>query len=105
MTDLTKIDRPFGLLDEATQKALRECGGPWEWFMGGRWEDIEPMFASHVTYRQKPQPSKPRECWIIFLPGRDDPWRYGYWTEEEAKGDAARLIYDAEVIHVREVIE
>ncbi len=64
MTDLTKIDRPFGLLDEATQKALRECGGPWEWFTNVGWEDNgNPSFLAAYTYRQKPQPPKPREVW------------------------------------------
>lgn len=35
--DLTAITTPFGLLDEATQEALRAHGGPYEWFDGEVW--------------------------------------------------------------------
>lgn len=60
MTDLTKITTPFGLLDEDTQKALRECGGPWECYHTNGWEDlVDPNWFPNVAYRQKPQPPKP----------------------------------------------
>ena len=41
MRDLTKITTPYGLLDEATQKALQDHGGPYEEWRGRKnaWED------------------------------------------------------------------
>lgn len=55
MTDLTKIKTPFGLLDEDTQRALKECGGPWEIFIGSGWEPVDnlPTWVGRAsTYRQ-----------------------------------------------------
>lgn len=56
--DLTKITTPFGLLDEETQRALKECGGPWEIFdYMGKWSSrAEPEFCKSYAYRQKQQP-------------------------------------------------
>lgn len=53
--DLTKIDRPFGMLDEDTQKRLKNCGRV-QRFTGSEW--VETTFALHPqrTYRQKPVP-------------------------------------------------
>jgi len=62
--DLTKLTTPFGLLDEATQTALREHGGPYEIFFVDGWRDTEPLWTVLNTYRVKPQPPKPREWWI-----------------------------------------
>jgi hypothetical protein len=43
MTDLTKVNVPFGLLDEETQTALREHPGPIEVWSGfGGWEQHVP---------------------------------------------------------------
>lgn len=96
MTDLTKIDRPFGLLDEATQKALRECGGPWEYYGSCGWEkSANPeklTFAPWFVYRQKPQP---REWWCcngFMFKAKDRAEEYA----EKYKG--------FEIIHVREVM-
>jgi hypothetical protein len=64
--DLTKITTPFGLLDEATQKALRECGGPWQCVSDFGWTELpHASFLPRLTYRQKPQPPKPREITLF----------------------------------------
>ena len=55
--DLTAIDKPFGLLDAETQKALDECGGPYVYFdYTGNWVDWtnKDPFNPHLTYRKKP---------------------------------------------------
>ena len=44
MTDLTKIEKPFGLLDAETQAALKAHGGPWEYF-NGTWLDAAPSWV------------------------------------------------------------
>lgn len=66
--DLTKITTPFGLLDETTRKALRECGGPYEWLeLNGEWVTLhlaDPAFYLGRAYRLKAQPPKPREWWL-----------------------------------------
>lgn len=53
--DLTKIDKPFGLLDEETKKALRKHPGPIEVFSTDGWKRIEwpgwTGFARAITYR------------------------------------------------------
>lgn len=61
VVDLTAITTPFGLLDDETQKALANRGGPYEWF-DGEWQfadgDItEPGLA--FVYRVKPKPPAP----------------------------------------------
>jgi hypothetical protein len=96
MYDLTKIDRPFGLLDEATQKALRECGGPWEYYGLGGWLscDVVPDFYDGMTYRQKPKPPKPRDFWLCA--DTDRPWMV-LDRKPQTNWDT--------IIHVREVIE
>ncbi len=107
--DLTKITTPFGLLDEATQKALRECGGPYEWWTEGKngpvWRDDntpEISFKSGtIAIRLKPQPPKPREWWI---------WRDGRGTVNgmflsKTTRENVHFLAGDEIIHVREVIE
>lgn len=56
--DLTAITTPFGLLDEATQKALRDDGGPYQFYGGSdKWMDCNlPGFCLITTYRKKPAP-------------------------------------------------
>lgn len=52
--DLTAINVPYGLLDDDTQKRLRDCGGPLEGFraVGGWIEVTPPAFSPSFTYRQ-----------------------------------------------------
>jgi hypothetical protein len=92
--DLTKITTPYGLLDEATQKALKEHGAPIEYYSGAAgWEiSLEPCWCDEVTYRVKPQPPKPREWWVHPTKGWSISFREGDWR-------------DTEWVHVREVIE
>jgi hypothetical protein len=55
MTDLTKIEKPFGLLDKETQSALREYDGTIELFTGSNWIAKEhPGFFNTRSYRAKP---------------------------------------------------
>lgn len=56
--DLTAITTAFGLLDEATQEALRAHGGPYEYWYDGEWFDSEqPLTPSWWTWRVKPGPT------------------------------------------------
>lgn len=55
--DLTALTAPFGLLDEATQEALRAHGGPYETYGTGGWHPVsDPAFRSWTAYRVKPSP-------------------------------------------------
>jgi hypothetical protein len=54
MTDLTKIEKPFGLLDDETQDALREYDGTIEVFTGSTWRSSIGNFDGPATYRAKP---------------------------------------------------
>jgi hypothetical protein len=55
MTDLTKIEKPFGLLDDETQSALREYDGTIEWFNGSIWVcNGHTFFYNSSTYRAVP---------------------------------------------------
>lgn len=56
--DLTAITTPFGLLDEATQQALLDDGGPYEVFGStGHWVYCdEPSFFPSLAWRKKPAP-------------------------------------------------
>lgn len=59
--DLTKIDRPFGLLDPETQEALRKWEHGVECFNATSvWcEPINMVFFAHCTYRARPAPLVP----------------------------------------------
>ena len=49
--DLTAITTPFGLLDEATQAALKAHGGPYEAYFYRGWGACEPGFTTSTAYR------------------------------------------------------
>ena len=49
--DLTAITTPFGLLDEATQAALKAHGGPYEAYFYRGWGACEPGFTPSTAYR------------------------------------------------------
>lgn len=83
MTDLTKITTPYGLLDAETQEALRNCGGPWEFYMGdekAEWTGLEgPSFYEEYAYRQAPQPvTYPRIPWEHV----DEKWQF--WARDKS---------------------
>ena len=65
MTDLTKIEKPFGFLDNETQQALRNHGGPYERYSeDGDWVGIFPSWLKNSCYRVKTQPlTKPSIDW------------------------------------------
>lgn len=66
--DLTAITTPFGLLDEATQEALKAHGGPIErWGAYEGWVICPPLWQAPTVYRVRPapvEPPKPREAWL-----------------------------------------
>jgi hypothetical protein len=103
MTDLTKITTPFGLLDEATKKALRAAGEPYQRYIWEQWEDCgrSPTFYPDMTYRLKPQPPKPREFWLNLY-GKCKVGSY-YSTKEDA--DYFATPDRVACIQVREVLE
>lgn len=104
--DLTKINVPFGLLDDVygpgTAEALRAHGGPYEMFADEGWQARDPGWVSGATYRVKPAPPKPREYWIVEW-GRDWEARTSC-TSAEGAAEYASDKRDARVTHVREVI-
>ena len=54
MIDLTKIEKPFGLLDKETQAALKAHDGGIEWFSGHGWLYIDkPSWDAINTYRAR----------------------------------------------------
>lgn len=55
--DLTKIDCPFGMLTEDTQKRLKTCNNA-QRFDRTKWVEVNafPVFDLNCTYRQKPEP-------------------------------------------------
>lgn len=66
--DLTAITTPFGLLDEATQDALRAHGGPYERYTDdGKWTTAHiPVWYRGNAYRVKPAPKREtvtRDMW------------------------------------------
>jgi hypothetical protein len=89
----------FGLMDEVygpgTEKALQECGGPWECFTvvnGRKWKLLGLGFTwldFHV-YRKKPAPPKPlwpEEVWVNV---EADGYHQMHYTKEEADFDASK---------------
>jgi hypothetical protein len=74
--DLTKIKKPFGLLDPETQAALRAHGGPYEvfavsnglgWKSGMFGNDMDQFAA--LVWRVKPAPlTKPSIEWSHVAP-------------------------------------
>lgn len=73
MTDLTKIEKPFGLLDEETQAALKALPqGEAQFFRDdGLWKDLSFWrWKKDLTYRQKPRPALvvPNAVWAVLPP-------------------------------------
>jgi len=88
--DLTTITTPFGLLDDDTQKALQECDGGVEIWVGGSWLLVnEPLFSSSYTYRTKPTPPVKTFTQRVWL---DDLQCYGTVTGQVQDG---KLVGDA----------
>ena len=104
--DLTKVNVPFGLLDEATREALKAHGGPYEWWHGVGWFTSEqgPSWDRHFVYRVKSKPPKPREWWCLMDTARGKAIPYAWSTSRE---DAMGILgaSSCEIIHVREVTD
>lgn len=84
MMDLTKIEKPFGLLDKETQDALKAHGGPYECFEGSIWRELSrPMWEPCTTYRVKPQPVRGEAVFTgSLLAHYSLLWGRGYEQEE-----------------------
>lgn len=54
--DLTKIEKPFGLLDKDTQEALKDWQHGWETYNSDGWVDSVMPVYMYKTYRAKPAP-------------------------------------------------
>jgi hypothetical protein len=63
--DIFNITTPFGLLDEATQEALKGWKGKWEVYSYQGWDEITiPRWSNLSTYRAIPLPlTKPSINW------------------------------------------
>lgn len=74
MTDLTKIEKLFGMLDEETQAALRALpkGEVQVFNFNGIWKDLaNPKWTKNMVYRQKPKPPAlvvPNAVWAVLPP-------------------------------------
>ena len=58
MDDLTKITKPYGMLDAQTQEALSKYRGPIEVFSSNsKWEELGKVteWWPSLTYRAKPE--------------------------------------------------
>lgn len=57
--DLTKIEKPFGLLDKDTQERLKAHGGPYQFYHGHGWNDDDSFDGNfhYWVWRVKPQPT------------------------------------------------
>ena len=102
--DLTKLEKPLGLLDEATLKALKAHGGPYEKLMGdGSWADANELsdFSwKNRVMRVNPSPPKPLEFWVNEYPDGISGTMYVC----EGFANAAAKVDRTRVIHFREVI-
>lgn len=104
MTDLTKIQKPIGLLDEETRAELREVweqGGMLQEYTGSGWADLADD-RTHVdtrhTYRVKPEEPRPMTVdWSIFadnvrfIAADKDDVIYAFETRPEPGGEADHL--------------
>lgn len=102
--DLTKIDKPLGLLDDATREALKAHGGPYvNLIWTGTWEHVDEPNWDYLnsTIRVRPEPPKPREFWLALK--ADGKIVDVFHTLYSA--DAARQFRpEHTIIHVREVL-
>lgn len=97
--DLTTVNVPFGLLDEATQEALKAHGGPYEVWVGGEWDGHpHPAWSGSYVYRVKPTPPEPREFWMEKTPT-------GLIAVVHVSRAPETMDGRNELIHVREVLE
>jgi hypothetical protein len=100
MIDLTKIEKPFGMLSAKKKKALREYKGTIEVFDGSRWVSADcPSFFPTCAYRAKPLklpewPAglRPEWKWIAMDEGgqvyayKEEPERLWSVWEKDKKG-------------------
>lgn len=64
MTDLTKIEVPYGLLDDKTRKSLRAYPRGIEYYTADGWVGCDPLFCNSTAYRAKARPlTKPAIPW------------------------------------------
>ena len=84
MEDLTKIEKPFGLLSRPVQDSLVNHfyrGGKIESYAQGGWRVYsEPSWVSFITYRAKPVPAPTHDTidWSSIKP----EWKYAARDED-----------------------
>ena len=96
MIELTKIDKPFGLLDPETQRALKAYEGDVEVYLSHGWVTSTAVWCSRLVYRAKPQP---REWWLNVYEGATTA--YDTKAQADRKATPTRLA----CVRVREVID
>lgn len=81
--DLTKIEKPFGLLTAEEQAALKAHGGPYQWYSSFGWTSADsPDWQPYFSYRVAPMPpTKPIIDWTAL----DKCWR---WLARDKNGRA-----------------
>ena len=88
--DLTALEKPFGLLDAATQDALRAHGGKIECLEAHGWSETHwPTWQRHLTYRVKPAPKREtvtQDGWLC-----DDG---DFWAGQQTDRTPVRRTFD-----------
>jgi len=101
MIDLTKIEKPFGLLDAETQAAMREyniSGGKVEVFTDYGWQSAPgPAWVLTSTYRVKPLPPPLIEGWVNVYEGSLGGIHKTREAAISRSGDAIRTVLVREV--------
>ena len=96
MIELTKIDKPFGLLDPETQRALKAYEGDVEVYLSHGWVTSTAVWCSRLVYRAKPQP---REWWLNVYEGAT------VCHASKAAADEFATTARLACVHVREVTD
>jgi hypothetical protein len=106
--DLTAITTPFGLLDAATQEALRKHGGPYDWYLLGEWSETfaESGWSFDVAYRVKPTPPAPKVETVTIRGYCDHEGDWSFSSVEMAEDTHAITLttIDGEVQPIADVV-
>jgi hypothetical protein len=107
--DLTTLDKPFGLLDRATQMALFEAmlnGATIQFWITERWQDHDcPNWSPDGRYRVRPV--APLRCWVNrYDPKRTDRldgWGAAYDKLHDAVAGAVEGARQVEMIEAEPI--
>lgn len=110
MIDLTKVDKPFGELDQVTQWALMGAAVSgkqieYQTDSGGNWEDVHATWEGDEVYRLKSEPVVHSASWPMgasafehFAPMLSDnqaTWAQGTATVTMIDGEPTRIVWEA----------